>query len=89
MDEGLAFFELKEEVEDFYSFRTSRTGPQLSGPRPGQRCYPGRTDYMLPFLAAWTCETRLPSEAGIIELWDTIVSGTNGASIDTVCSFLP
>ena len=44
---------------------------------------------MLPLLAAWTCETGLPLEAGIPELWDTTVSGTSGASTDTVCFFLP
>ena len=44
---------------------------------------------MLPLSVAWTCETRLPPEAGIPELWDTTVSSTSGASTDTVCSFLP
>ena len=46
-------------------------------------------DYMLPLSASWTREKGLPPEAGIPELWDTTVSGTNGASISTVCSFLP
>ena len=40
---------------------------------------------MLPLSATWTCETRLPPEAGIPELWDTTVSGTSGVSTDTVC----
>ena len=44
---------------------------------------------MLPLSAAWTCETGLLLEAGILKLWDTTVSGTSGASTDTVCSFLP
>ena len=29
------FFQLREEAEDFYSVRVSRTGLWLSGPRPG------------------------------------------------------
>ena len=44
---------------------------------------------MLQLSAAWTCEKGLPLEARILELWDTTVSGTSRASIDTVCSFLP
>ena len=44
---------------------------------------------MLPLSAAWTCETGLPLEVGIPKLWDTTVSGTSRASIDTICSFLP
>ena len=32
---------------------------------------------------------RLPLEAGILELWDTTVSCTIGASTDTICSLLP
>ena len=44
---------------------------------------------MLPLSTAWTCETEFPLEAGIPELWDTIVLGTSGPSTDTVCSFLP
>ena len=44
---------------------------------------------MLPLSAVWICETGLPPVAGIPELWDTTVSGTNGASTDTVCLFLP
>ena len=44
---------------------------------------------MLPLSATWTCEKGLLKEAGIPKLWDTTVLGTNGASIDTVCSFLP
>ena len=44
---------------------------------------------MLPLSAAWTCEMGIPLETGILKLWDTTVSGTSGASTDTVCSFLP
>ena len=44
---------------------------------------------MLPLSTAWTCEKGFPLEAGIPKLWDTIVSGTSGVSIDPICSFLP
>ena len=44
---------------------------------------------MLPLSAAWTCETELPPEAGIPELWDTIVSGINGVSTDTFVPSYP
>ena len=44
---------------------------------------------MLPLSAAWTCEKGFPSEARILELWDTTVSGTNRASTNIVYSFLP
>ena len=44
---------------------------------------------MFPLPPAQTHETRLPSEAGIPELWDTLVPVINGTCIDLVCSSLP
>ena len=43
--------------------------------------------FLLP--PAWTHETRLPSEVGILELWDTPVPVINGTFIDSVYSSLP
>ena len=36
-----------------------------SGPETNESCRPGRTDGVLPLLAAWTHETGLPPEIGI------------------------
>ena len=44
---------------------------------------------MLPLPSARTYETRLPSEARILELWDSVVPIISGTGADTVCSSLP
>ena len=43
--------------------------------------------FLLPL--AWTHETILPSEVGIVELWDTQVLVISGTFIDQICSSLP
>ena len=44
---------------------------------------------MFPVPPAWTHETGLPLEAGILELWDTIVPIISRTCTDAVCSSLP
>ena len=45
-----------------------------------------RAEDMFPFPPAWTHETGLPLEVGILELWDTLVSVISGTFADSVCS---
>ena len=44
---------------------------------------------MLLLPSARTCETRLPSEAGIPRIWDTLVPVISRIDTDTVYSFSP
>ena len=44
---------------------------------------------MLLLPLAWTYEARFPSEARILELWDSVVLVISGTGADTVFSFLP
>ena len=54
-----------------------------------QGSYPARAESMFPVPPAWALETGFPSEAGIPELWDTIVLIIRGICTDAVCSSLP
>ena len=73
-------------------------GQRLSGPRPRsviprwgtfQGYYLTRAEDMFLFPPAWTLETRLSSEARILELWDTLVLVISGTFADSFCSSLP
>ena len=44
---------------------------------------------MFPWPPTWTHETRLSSEIGILELWDTLVLVVSGTCIDAVVFSLP
>ena len=55
----------------------------------GAVAYPSRIDEMLFLPSAWTYEARLPSEARIPELWDSVVPVISGTGADIVCSSLP
>ena len=94
----VSLFLAQERRKDFYSSRTSRAGPQLSGPRPGwivtrwrtfQNSWSARTGEVLPLPTVWTHEKGLPTEARIPGLWDTSVPFISGTYANTVCLSLP
>ena len=62
--------------------------PELrpSGPGTDESCRSGGTDGVLPLSAAWTHETGLPLETGILGFWDSIVPVSSRTGEDTVRS---
>ena len=57
-----------------------------SGPGTDESCRSGGTDGVLPLSAAWTHETGLPLETGILGFWDNTVPVSSRTGEDTVRS---
>ena len=64
-------------------------GLRLSRPRPDQGFQSIRIDDMFPLLSARTCETRLPTEAGILGIRHTVVPIISEIGANIVCLSLP
>ena len=82
---------LHEGFRDRVAATKAKAKAKISHPKMGNtlELLTSQGESVFPMPLAGTLETGFPSEAGIPELWDTIVLVINGSCTDIACSSLP